>query len=136
MLQKSRNNNILLVDDEQDVLDVLGIHLASRGYTVHKACGPLEGIALLEEFPFFLVCTYIAMPVMDGYDFICRIKESGCESEIILMTGFGYNPDHTLVKIHSEHRYPVIFKPFEFKKPKLIEAVKAAWEEYHKDILP
>ncbi len=134
MFQKSKNNNILVVDDEHDVLDVLKLHLESRGYSVFKAQGPLEAIELIEKTPFFLIMTDIAMPVMDGYDFICRVRELGCQSEIILMTGFGYNPDHTLVRIHSEHKYPVMFKPFEFKKPKLTDAVKKAWEEYHSDI--
>jgi len=122
------------VDDEPDVLDILGTHLELQGYTVFRANGSLEGVALLARHPYFLICTDIAMPVMDGYDFIAKVKEFGCPSEIALMTGFGYNPAHTLVRIHSEQKYPVLFKPFEFKKPKLMDTVRRAYEEYHRDI--
>ena len=39
------------------------------------------------------------------------------------MTGFGYNPKHTLVKIYKTNRYPCLFKPF--NRAKVAEAVEA-----------
>jgi FixJ family two-component response regulator len=50
---------------------------------------------------------------------------------MILMTGFGYNPNHTLVKLNRLSRHPCLFKPF--NRAKLAEAVKTAHETYHKN---
>ena len=72
------------------------------------------------------------MPDMDGYEFISKIKEHGISSQVALMTGFGYNPKHTLVKIYKTIKYPCLFKPF--NRAKVAEAVQSAWNAYHEDL--
>ena len=132
--RKKKNRNILIVDDEPDVLNLLKIYLESHKWKVITVSSPSQALNELEKKVFFLILTDIAMPSTDGYEFINEIKEKCVPSQIILITGFGYNPKHTLVKISKKYNYPIFFKPFEFKKPKLKEAVLRAWEEYHKDI--
>lgn len=132
--RKKKNRNILIVDDEPDVLNLLKIYLESHKWKVITVSSPSQALNKLEKKVFFLILTDIAMPSTDGYEFINEIKEKGVPSQIILITGFGYNPKHTLVKINKKYNYPIFFKPFEFKKPKLKETVLRAWEEYHKDI--
>ena len=131
MSQKEPNKRILIVDDEADVLDFLKIYLGSLGWDVTLASSTAEAFALLETTSFFLVITDIAMPEMDGYEFIGNLKTMGVPSQILLMTGFGYNPKHTLVKIYKTTRYPCLFKPF--NRAKLSEAVRDAYNLYHKD---
>ncbi len=80
---------------------------------------------------FFLVLTDIAMPDMDGYEFMCYLQEKRIASQVVLMTGFGYNPHHTLVKINKSLRYPCLFKPFD--RVKVAESVLCAWNEYNKN---
>ena len=130
-----RNRNILIVDDEPDVLDLLKIHLESHNWKVITVSSPSEAFEKLKKKAFFLIITDIAMPELDGYEFINNLKEKCIPSQIALITGFGYNPKHTLVKINKKRKYPIFFKPFEFKKPKLKETVQRAWEEYHKDFI-
>ena len=129
--QKVKNNKILIVDDEQDVLDILKLYLGSQGWVVDTALSPLLALQSLENDPHFLVITDIAMPDMDGYEFITKMKDILVPSEIALMTGFGYNPKHTLVKINKRFKYPIFFKPFDFKTPKIFQAVKDASLAYH-----
>jgi two-component system, sensor histidine kinase SagS len=131
-LKKERNNRILIVDDEVDVLDFLKIYLGSLGWEVTLASSTIDAFALLETMPFFLVITDIAMPEMDGYEFISNLKTMGNPSQVVLMTGFGYNPKHTLVKIYKTIKYPCLFKPF--NRVKLSEAVRDAHVIYHKDL--
>lgn len=126
-----KNNNILIVDDEYDVLVILEIYLQSLGWNVTTANSPTIAFQALEKNSFFLVLTDIAMPEMDGYEFITMIKQKKIPSQIALMTGFGYNPRHTLVKINKKCKYPIFFKPFEFKKPKLKETVLRLWKTFH-----
>jgi len=132
--KKIRNRNILVLDDESDVLELLSIYLESQNWHVTIVESPSQAFNLLEKKPYFLILTDIAMPEMDGYEFINLLHDKQIPSQVALMTGFGYNPKHTLVKISKKSKYPVFFKPFEFKKPRLKETVQNAWEEYHRDI--
>jgi len=129
---KEKNNRILIVDDEVDVLEFLRIYLETMGWEVSVASSVTEAFEELEKLPYFLVITDIAMPEMDGYEFISAIKAKGCECRFALMTGFGYNPKHTLVKIYKTVKYPCLFKPF--NREKVVEAVKEAHELYHNAI--
>ena len=131
MSQKEPNKRILIVDDEADVLDFLKIYLGSLGWEVTLASSTAEAFALLETASYFLVITDIAMPEMDGYEFIGNLKTMGVPSQVLLMTGFGYNPKHTLVKIYKTTRYPCLFKPF--NRIKLSEAVRDAYDLFHKE---
>ena len=131
---KEKNNRILVVDDEVDVLDFLKIYLESLGWEVTTVSTTEMAFDKLDNKAYFLVLTDIAMPDMDGYEFISKIKEKQIPSEMALMTGFGYNPKHTLVKIYKTIRYPCLFKPF--NRAKVAEAVQNAWNSYHQDLLP
>jgi DNA-binding NtrC family response regulator len=121
---------ILIVDDEADVLDFLKIYLESLQWQVTLASSTAEAFVLLEKKSFFLILTDIAMPDMDGYEFIGSLKEKNVPSKVVLMTGFGYNPKHTLIKINRSEKYPCLFKPF--NRVKLSEAVQSMFDEYHK----
>jgi DNA-binding NtrC family response regulator len=129
---KEKNNRILVVDDEVDVLDFLKIYLESQGWEVTTTSTTSDAFKELESRAYFLVLTDIAMPEMDGYEFISKIKEKQIPSQMALMTGFGYNPKHTLVKIYKTIRYPCLFKPF--NRAKVTEAVLSAWNSYHEDL--
>jgi DNA-binding NtrC family response regulator len=131
---KEKNNRILVVDDEVDVLEFLKIYLESLGWDVTTVNSTSEAFKELDVRPYFLVLTDIAMPEMDGYEFISKIKDKQIPSQMALMTGFGYNPKHTLVKIYKTIRYPCLFKPF--NRVKVSEAVQSAWNTYHEDLTP
>lgn len=133
-LKKIRNRNILIVDDETEILDLLKNCLESQSWKVITVDSPSQAFKLLKKEVFFLILMDIAMPEMDGYEFINKIKEKGITSQIVLMTGFGYNPKHTLIKVKKKGEFPVIFKPLDLKKPRLKETVQTAWRTYHKDI--
>ena len=127
--EKKRNKRILVVDDELDVLDFLKLYLSSIGWEVSIASNIDEAFKVLEAESFFLVITDIAMPEMDGHEFISKLHDRHIFSEVALMTGFGYNPKHTLVKIFKTIKYPCLFKPF--NRVKVAETVQEAWDRYH-----
>lgn len=129
---KEKTKKILVVDDEIDVLEFLKIYIETMGWEVTTAPTVTEAIEELARHPYFLVITDIAMPDMDGYEFISAIKSQGFECQFALMTGFGYNPKHTLVKIYKTVKYPLLFKPF--NREKVTEAIKWAYGEYHRGI--
>jgi CheY-like chemotaxis protein len=130
--QKVKNRAILVVDDEADVLEFLQFDLESLSWQVVTANSTGKAFELLEQMPFFCILTDIAMPDMDGYEFISEVRMRGIPSEFILMTGFGYNPNHTLVKLKKNFHYPCLFKPF--NRPKLAETIQTAHVTYHKNM--
>jgi DNA-binding NtrC family response regulator len=127
--QKESNRRILVVDDEADVLEFLKMDLESAGWEVATAGSAAEGVRELERRHYFCVLSDIAMPDMDGYEFMNLINEKRIASEVLLMTGFGYNPDHTLVKVNKTLRYPCLFKPFD--RARVAATVQQAWLAYN-----
>ena len=130
--KKTRNKRILIVDDEIDVLDFLKIYLSSLGWEILTASTIAEAFIALESNPVFLVITDIAMPEMDGHEFIDKLHDKNIPSEVALMTGFGYNPKHTLVKIYKTVKFPCLFKPF--NRAKVAETVQTSFDRYHENI--
>ena len=63
-----------------------------------------------------LVLTDIAMPDMDGYELFWRVKDYDEKIPVIMMTGFGYDPNHVLVRAKVDGLKDVIFKPFDVEK--------------------
>ena len=123
------NKSLLAVDDESDVLEFLSLYLGTLGWTVHTAGSVADALKMLDEQNYFLVLTDIAMPDMDGYEFVSTIKERGISSKVVLMTGFGYNPNHTLIKLNKAVQYPTLFKPFD--NAKLAATVQCMWQAYN-----
>ena len=129
--QNDQNKSILIVDDEPDVLEFLKLYLGSLGWLITTSTSTVAAIQLLIENRYFMVISDIAMPDMDGYEFITRMREISKDAQVALMTGFGYNPHHTLVKLNKSVHYPILFKPF--NRNKLAETVALAWETFHKN---
>jgi signal transduction histidine kinase len=80
---------VLLIDDERPLLEMIEISLESDGYTVFTAENGAAGLDVfrIEKPP--LVVTDIKMPGMDGLEVLRRIRESGQEAEVIVITGHG-----------------------------------------------
>jgi len=68
--------SILIVDDHPAVLDSLALALEAAGYHAIAAADGLEAIAALESQPVDLILADIAMPVMNGYQLLGRVREN------------------------------------------------------------
>lgn len=130
LLENGKNHRILVVDDELDVLEFLRMYLESLGWEITIAQSVAAACEELDRKTFFLVLSDIAMPDMDGYEFMCYLQERRIRSQVVLMTGFGYNPNHTLVKINRALRNTCLFKPFD--RAKVADVILRAWREYNK----
>jgi DNA-binding NtrC family response regulator len=85
----TRDNPILLVDDEQDIRDVLQLALADAGYDVLLAENGQQALDLFFERRPPIVITDIKMPVLDGIQLLRRIKQEAPDTEVIMITGHG-----------------------------------------------
>ena len=66
---------VLVVDDHPDSLELMGTLLARAGARVSQAGSASEALELLARTSFDLLVCDIAMPVMDGYALIQRLRE-------------------------------------------------------------
>ena len=82
-------NKLLLIDDERPIIEILDLSLTSEGYEVFTAENGNEGMEIFEREKPKLVITDIKMPGMDGLELLKKIRESGQEAEVIIITGHG-----------------------------------------------
>lgn len=115
---------ILIVDDEQDTLDFLSYVLPKRNYNVITVDNGFDALQTIREQHVDLVLSDIAMPDMDGYELYSQIRNFDDAIPIVMMTGFGYDPNHVLVKAKKDGLHDIIFKPFEVDD--LIHMIKKA----------
>ncbi len=80
---------ILIVDDDEDIRLLLDFNLSSNGYEVLEAVNGADALDVIGEHGVSLIITDLTMPVMDGYEFIKKLKESPETSSIpvLMLTG-------------------------------------------------
>ncbi|MGN8644924.1 vancomycin resistance response regulator transcription factor, VanR-F/VanR-M family [Gracilibacillus sp. HCP3S3_G5_1] len=66
--------SILVVDDEQEIRDLIAIHLEKEGYDIIKASDGREAIQIIETTEIDLLILDIMMPKIDGYEVTRRIR--------------------------------------------------------------
>jgi DNA-binding response OmpR family regulator len=67
--------NILVCDDDQAIVDAIGIYLENEGYKVFKAFNGKEAIDIIEEEMIHLIIMDIMMPQMDGITATMKIRD-------------------------------------------------------------
>ena len=83
------------------------------GVTVTVCANGAEAMGRIEECrPFDLVISDIKMPDKTGYDVFAAARRKSAVTPVILMTGFGYDPNHSIVRASQEGLQAVLFKPF------------------------
>jgi len=80
--------SVLVVDDEQVLQDLMQDILGEIGYRVDVASNGEQGLQLLKENNYCFVFADVRMPVMDGLEFLKRVRDMAPELNIIMMTGY------------------------------------------------
>ena len=55
----------------------------------------------------------VRMPDCNGYEVFRAAKDGEHDMRVILMTGFGYDPNHSIVRSSQEGLEAFLFKPFQ-----------------------
>ncbi|WP_293298798.1 response regulator transcription factor [Allomuricauda sp.] len=119
----NKDIKILLVDDEPDILEIIGYNLSAEGYEVFTAKNGLEGVAKAKKKNPHLIIMDVMMPEMDGIE-ACEVIRStpGLDNTIItFLTARG--EDYSQMAGFDAGADDYITKPI---KPKvLVSKVKA-----------
>jgi CheY-like chemotaxis protein len=115
---------ILVADDEPNIRTTIHDVLKKYRVDVTVACNGGEACAVLEDNDFDLVLSDIRMPDKNGYEVFAAARAKSLALPVILMTGFGYDPSHSVVRASQEGLQAVLFKPF--KVEQLLSEIRKA----------
>ncbi|MGD9791583.1 MAG: response regulator [Phycisphaerales bacterium] len=124
-----RGKRILVADDEPKIRQILDHVLGHHGCVVTVCENGAKAIIEIDKaveagVRFDLVLSDIRMPDRNGYEVFSSVKRVMEPTPVILMTGFGYDPHHSIVRASQEGLQAVLFKPFPVERL-LDEARKA-----------
>src|SRR5690606_20933631 len=120
---KKKNITILLVDDEQDILEIVGYNLGQEGYQIITASNGKEAILKAKKHLPQLIIMDVMMPEMDGMEACENIRKIPELSSVIITFLTARSEDYSQVAGFDAGADDYITKPI---KPKLlVSKVKA-----------
>jgi CheY-like chemotaxis protein len=92
--QALKGLSVLVVDDNTDAADSVGMLLRAMGCAVQVAYDGPSALTALADFKATVVLLDIGMPDMDGYETCRRIREKwGTQVSVVAVTGWGQQSD-------------------------------------------
>lgn len=124
-----RGKRVLIADDDANIRRIIHDVLHNRGCEVLAFESGVGAIAALESARdggarFDAILSDIRMPDRNGYEVFAAARKSLPGVPVILMTGFGYDPHHSIVRASQEGLQAVLFKPFPVDR--LLDEVRKA----------
>ena len=114
---KKKDIKILLVDDEPDILEIVGYNLEQAGYHVTKAENGKEAVKLAIKVKPHLIIMDVMMPEMDGMEACEKIREIPELKDTIITFLTARSEDYSQVAGFEVGADDYIAKPI---KPKLL----------------
>lgn len=112
---------LLIVEDEPEIRVILAETLSSQfSLNILEAADGQEAFDILKSKQVDLVITDLAMPVMNGFEFLRRLKVSGIKVPTIVLTGHGDKAVASQLKAYGVIEF--INKPWQ--RDQLVDAVK------------
>jgi two-component system alkaline phosphatase synthesis response regulator PhoP len=120
---KKKDITILLVDDEQDILEIVGYNLEQEGYNVITATDGKEAVGKAKKHMPQLIIMDVMMPEMDGIEACEHIRRIPELNNVIITFLTARSEDYSQVAGFEAGADDYITKPI---KPKLlVSKVKA-----------
>jgi CheY-like chemotaxis protein/GAF domain-containing protein len=113
-----RGRHILVVDADDAVRSAAHNLLERYGCVVETAHDGGEAVFMVRNMSrdgsYDVVIADIRLPDINGYELLIKLKDLMNPVPLVLMTGFGYDPGHSIVKARQAglQAYAVLYKPF------------------------
>ncbi len=128
---KKTNITILLVDDEPDILEIVGYNLTAEGYNVITAEDGLEAVKLAKKKKPQLIILDVMMPEMDGIEACEQIRKIPELSDTIITFLTARGEDYSQMAGFDAGADDYITKPI---KPKvLVSKVNALLRRFREE---
>jgi CheY-like chemotaxis protein len=112
----TKQPSILVVDDDPEIVSMLGTRLTKRGYKVETASDGTRALELAKRVHPDLVLLDVMMPGKSGWEVARALKQDpGTQSiKIIMLTAIGEKTNEITAPIYGADAH--VDKPFEFDK--------------------
>src|SRR5699024_9898807 len=117
--------NILVVDDDENILDLVNIHLCRAGYHVTLATAGIDVLEQAEPHIPYVAVIAVKIPTIDGFTLTKELRELD-DIPVILLTAKGELDDKEKGFLAGYDDY--IVKPFEPKE--LLFRIQAVLRRY------
>ncbi|GJM43381.1 MAG: hypothetical protein DHS20C21_02230 [Gemmatimonadota bacterium] len=107
---------ILIADDREYIREFLKDFLVLEGFEVDVAVDGQEALDMVRGHHYDLVLSDIKMPNKNGYEVFEGVRAMDPMTKVILMTAYGYDPSHSIVKASQEGLSAVLYKPFQMAR--------------------
>jgi CheY-like chemotaxis protein len=121
---KIAGKRLLVMDKERDIRHSAHEILERFDVIVETARDGEQALRMVRTFHYDAVICDVKPPDMSGSDLYRRLRETNENLPLILMTGFGYDGEHTLVKARQMGLKSVLYKPFILNQ--LLKAIEDA----------
>jgi len=112
---------LLVIEDEKQLLKLIGKRLKEEGYAYDLASDGREGLNFAESIEYDCIILDIMLPSVDGFTIIKKLREKNINSPIIVLTAKSATKDKVNGLDYGADDY--ITKPFSFEE--LIARVRA-----------
>jgi len=128
---RKKDIKVLLVDDEPDILEIIGYNLSNEGYTISTAENGKEAVKKAKKEKPHLIILDVMMPEMDGIEACEQIRRLPELNQTIITFLTARGEDYSQVAGFEAGADDYITKPI---KPKvLISKVKALLRRYKEE---
>ncbi len=128
---EKKDIKILLVDDEPDILEIVGYNLSAEGYKVFTAENGVEGVKKAKKEKPHLIILDVMMPEMDGIEACEQIRVIPELKDAVITFLTARGEDYSQVAGFEAGADDYITKPI---KPKvLVSKVKALLRRYKEE---
>jgi CheY-like chemotaxis protein len=103
---------VLVADNDDRVRRSAHGLLGRWGCVVETARDGQEAVTMARLSTYDVVLADIRLPDMDGYEAYVQLREAQPQARVILMTGYGYDSKHVLVRARQNGLRCVLYKPF------------------------
>ncbi len=103
---------VLVADSDERVRRSAHGILGSFGCVVETARDGKEALTMARLSSYDAILTDIRLPDISGHDAYRQLRQSQPQARVVLMTAFGYDPSHSIVKCRQEGLRSVLYKPF------------------------
>lgn len=117
--------NILIVDDDREIVEGIGIFLSYEGFKVFKAYDGIEALDILSGGEIHLMILDVMMPHLDGIKTLMKLRESR-NIPVILLSAKSEDADKILGLSAGADDY--VTKPF--NPSELVARVKSQLRRY------
>jgi CheY-like chemotaxis protein len=100
------------VDNDERVRKSAHSILGRLGCIVETARDGKEAVTLAKLSRYDTMLADIRLPDLSGYEVYSALRQAQPSSHVILMTGFGYDATHSIVKAKRDGLRYVLYKPF------------------------